>query len=320
MQRFLQLLYKRPPIFPAPGGWIVDNESLHRGSCILIVDLALRERFVFSFSHFAPSCIPEFPKMPTNDPTSSSQPSLNEGFRLSGGPVAFLSEDQENEPELVELAQLPRVYGEPILFAIARDPRTLFTYWNIDWPGVFAKIEPVDRQVYLRVNKADGAEESESLVEPMLGSYYARVAQPRGTYRVEIGYYQPASEWHSITTSDEVVMPPESVSEKVDVDVATVPFHLSFQRIVDLFRSTNDGAITETISHLQERASHKEEALTAEEHEILRAMDLSLADLAAARRAYLDSGNREVLRKRLESLLGYGSSSPTGGFGGSNRG
>jgi hypothetical protein len=288
------------------------------GLCILIVDLALRERFVFSFSYFAPSCIPEFSKMP-NESTSGPQPSLNEGFRLSGGPVAFLSEDQESESELPELTQLPRVYGEPILFAIARDPRTLFTYWNIDWPGVFERIETVDRQVYLRVKKADGTEESESLVEPMLGSYYARVAQPRGTYRVEIGYYQPANEWHSVTTSDEVVMPPENVSEKVDVDVATVPFHLSFQRIVDLFRSTNDGALTESISDLQERAADQEQSLTAEEREILKAMDLSLADLAAARRAYLDSGNREILRKRLESLLGFGSSSPTGGFGGSSR-
>lgn len=257
--------------------------------------------------------------MPTNDSSSSRQPSLNDGFRLSGGPVAYLSEDQEGESDLAELSQLPRVYGEPILFAIARDPRTLFTYWNVDWPGVFAKTEPVDRQVYLRVKKADGTEESEFLVEPMLGSYYARVTQPRGTYRVEIGYYQPANEWHSITTSDEVIMPPESVSEKVDVDVATVPFHISFQRIVDLFRSSNDGALTESISELQERAAHKEESLSAEEREILRAMNLSLADLAAARRAYLDSGNRETLRKRLEALLGFGSSSPSGGFGGSSR-
>ena len=257
--------------------------------------------------------------MATNDSSSTRQPSLNDGFHLSGGPVAFLSGEQDGVSDLVELAQLPRVYGEPILFAIARDPRTLFTYWNIDWPGVFAKIEPVDRQVYLRVKKADGTEESESIVEPMLGSYYARVAQPRATYRVEIGYYQPANDWHSITTSDEVVMPPEAVSEKVDVDVATVPFHLSFQRIVDLFRSSNDGALTESISHLQERAADQKQALTAEEQEILRAMNLSLADLAAARRAYLDSGNRETLRKRLEALLGFGSSSPSGGFGGSSR-
>jgi hypothetical protein len=258
--------------------------------------------------------------MPSHNPaTSTKQPSINDGFRLSGGPIAYLSEDQEGGSDFAELSHLPRVYGEPILFAIARDPRTLFTYWNIDWPSVFAKGEPVDRQVYLRVKKGDGAEESESPIEPMLGSYYALVAQPRGAYRVELGYYQPMDRWRSIATSDEVIMPPESASEKLEIDVATVPFHLSFQRIVDIFCTSNGGTLTESISHLQERASDEQESLTVEEKEILRAMDLSLPDLAAARRAYLDSDNRETVRKRLEAILGFGSSSPAGGFGGSSR-
>src|ERR1700682_2541914 len=165
--------------------------------------------------------------MPPEDPTrATDQPSLNEGSRLSGGPVAYLSEDQEGGADFAELSQLPRVYGEPILFAIPRDPRTLFIYWNVDWASEFAKSEPFDRQVYLRVKKTDGTEESESVIEPMLGSYYALVTQPRGTYRVEIGYYQPANKWRSIATSDEVVMPPETLSEKVDVDVVTVSYHL----------------------------------------------------------------------------------------------
>lgn len=259
--------------------------------------------------------------MSTNDSTSTSrQPSITDGFRLSGGPVAYLSEDQESGTDFAELSHLPRVYGEPILFAIARDPRTLFTYWNIDWPSVFAKGEPVDRQVYLRVKKEDGAEESESPVEPMLGSYYAVVGQARGAYRVELGYYQPMDMWRSIAISDEVIMPASGASEKVDIDVATVPFHLSFQRIVDMFRSSssNGGTLTESISQLQERATDEQESLTDEEREIFHAMNLSLPDLVAARRNYLDSDQREIVRKRLEAILGFGASSPAGGFGGSS--
>jgi hypothetical protein len=105
----------------------------------------------------------------------------------------------------------------------------------------------------------------------------------------------------------------------VEVDVATVPFHLSFQLIVDMFRTSSGGTLTESISQLQERASDEQESLTAEEREILCAMNLSLSDLAVARRAYLDSDNRETVRKRLEAILGFGSSSPAGGFGGSSR-
>lgn len=258
--------------------------------------------------------------MPSNDPTpDAEQAFLNDGFRLSGGPVAYLSENQEGASDFVELSQLPRVFGEPILFAIPRDPRTLFTYWNIDWASEFSKSEPFDRQVYLRVKRPDGTEESESVIEPMLGSYYALVTQPRGTYRVEIGYYRPAHEWRSIAISEEVVMPPESLSEKVDVDVVTVPYHLSFQRIVDLFQTSSDGSLIDSISDLQERAA-QEQSLSAEEREILRAMNLSMTDVAVARRAYLDSSNRDAFRKRLEAVLGFGSTSPTGGFGGSSRG
>jgi hypothetical protein len=258
--------------------------------------------------------------MASNDSLQTgSKASLNDGFRLSGGPVAYLSEDQEGGNDFAELSQLPRVYGEPILFAIPRDPRTLFTYWNVDWAALFKKTEPFDRQVYLRIKKSNGAEESESLIEPMLGSYYALVAQPRGVYRVELGYYQPANEWHSIATSDQVEMPPESVSAKVAVDVVTVPFHLSFQRIVDIFRGSNGDALVDSLSQLQERTAGDEKSLTPAEREILRAMDLSMGDVAAARRAYLDSDNRDAVRKRLEALLGFGASSPMNAFGGSSR-
>jgi hypothetical protein len=246
------------------------------------------------------------------------RPPVTNGFRLSGGPVAYLSEDQDSGSDLVELSQLPRVYGEPILFAIARDPRTLFVYWNIDWAAVFKAGEPLDRQIFLRVKKAGGAEESESVIEPLLGSYYAPVSQPRGTYRVEIGFYpQAGGAWRSIATSDEVAMPPENASEKVDVDVATIPFHVSFQRIVDLFENSKGTVLSESISDLQERAAH-EESVTPEEKEILRAMNLSLPELDAARRDYLETHNRDGLQKKLEAILGFGGSSPSRAFGGSS--
>jgi hypothetical protein len=112
-------------------------------------------------------------------------------------------------------------------------------------------------------------------------------------------------------------MPPESASEKVEVDVATIPFHVSFQRIVDLFENSKGGTLTESISDLQERAAH-EESVTPEEKEILRAMNLSLSELNAARRDYLDTHNRDSLQKKLEAILGFGGSSPSRAFGGSS--
>ena len=241
------------------------------------------------------------------------------GFRISEGPVVRLAQGKRTF-DIDGVVELPRVYGPPILFAIARDPRTIFTYWNIDWPALFEKTAPVDRQVHLRVYRDDGAEETTAAAEPMSGNCYLNVTQPRGAYRVEIGFYRPEAVWNSVATSDQVTMPPENVVENLDVDLATLPFHLSFQRLIDLFRASNSNALTEIVSRLQKRAVNDEDRqlLSSEEWEILRAMNLSLTDVAAARRAFMERANDAALRKRAEAILGFGSSSPSRGFGGSS--
>ncbi|HZJ37773.1 MAG TPA: hypothetical protein VFD18_01270, partial [Chthoniobacterales bacterium] len=48
-----------------------------------------------------------------------------------------LQEKSRSLPDYENLGELPRFYGEPILFGIARDPHTLFVYWEIDWKNRF---------------------------------------------------------------------------------------------------------------------------------------------------------------------------------------
>ncbi len=250
----------------------------------------------------------------TNAAASKSETAS--GFRISEGPVVHLARVKQSF-DLEDAVGLPHVYGEPILFAIARDPRTIFTYWNIDWPSIFESTSPIDRQVHLRVYKNDGAQETSAAAEPLAGSCCLSVSEPRGVYRVEIGYYQPKDVWNAVATSDAVTMPPDSVSESVDVDLATIPFHLSFQRLIDLFRASNGDALTEIISRLQRRAltDADRELLSHEEWEILHAMNVSLDDIDAARRAFMDRADSAKLRKRTETILGFGSTSPSRGFG-----
>jgi len=250
-------------------------------------------------------------KNPKKQPTRKSE--IAEGFRISNGPIIGSAADIERES-----SELPRVQGAPTLFAIARDPNTIFTYWSVDWATIFAKTMPVDRQVHLRVYRADGVEEKSAAVEPMAGNCYIAVSRPSDSYHVEIGYYQPADVWHLVAVSDEVAMPPDKVVEVADVDLVTIPFHLSFQRLLDFFRVSNGDALVEVISRFQKRALTDEarELLTPEEREILHAMNLSLLEIAAARRAFLDRADDQMLRKRTEAILGFGSTSPLRGFGG----
>jgi Domain of unknown function (DUF4912) len=253
---------------------------------------------------------------------SGSRKPTRSGFRIS---VGAMPPSQGTTAGTADVGLLPSSYGAPILFAIPRDPRTVFVYWNIDWSDAFARNAPADRQVYLRLKRPDGSDEIEEPVEPMLGSHFLLVTEPKAGYQVELGFYQPPDVWNSIAISDPVTMPPDTSSENADVDIATVPFHLSFQRMVDLFRAQNGNAIASVLSRLQERAeeldSDSSAALSNEEREILRAMDLSLADLAEARRDFADFPVDDFLRKRAEAVLGFGAgTSPAGGPGGSSPG
>ena len=252
--------------------------------------------------------------MPGEKDNAVTAPSNHPGeYRISNGPVVRFARSDPKFPSDLPEVELPRVYGAPLLFAIARDPRTLFVYWNIDWSSIFENTAPVDRQVHLRVRRSDGSEESPVAVEPMAGNSYLTISEPREGYRIEIGYYHPAAVWNSVATSDEVKMPAELVAEKTDVDLATIPFHLSFQRLIDAFPSSNGGGITEIVSRLQKRAvtDEERELLTPEEWEILRAMNLSVDEIGAARRAFFRS---KALRKQAESLLGVSGSSPSRAF------
>jgi len=236
------------------------------------------------------------------------------GFQISGKPIVRLVADDRLE-NVVDSAGLPRVYGPPIVFAIARDSRTVFVSWNIDWLSVFEKAMPVDRQVHLRVYRADGLEEKSAAVEPMAGIHYVTTSEPHGFYHVEIGYYQPADIWHSVAMSNEVVMPPDGIAETTEVDLATIPFHVSFQQLLNMFGPATETELAAVISQFEKRAlSSEEKTLSGGDEKILRKLHGSVSVMAAAWRAF-NAINDEKLASRTRALLGFGSCTPFRGFG-----
>jgi len=235
-------------------------------------------------------------------------------FVLSSQPI--VTEEQESEstsgPAYENLGELPRSYGGAFLFAIARDPKTLFVYWDIDWAAVFGDEPPTDRKVHLRVLWHEGIEESTAAVEPLAGNHLLSVAHSRSSYRIEIGYYAPDKVWNSVAISAAVITPPDDVAEDGPVDVATIPFHLSFQRIVDTFRGSKyDGdALAEILGRLQHHADTSDATLPESERELLRALESGLPDSGAAERVQLrNAPDSFASRERIESILGFGATS-----------
>lgn len=235
-------------------------------------------------------------------------------FHISRKPVVPLAEDEESY-DLSNGSELPRFDGPPRLLALARDPWTIFAYWNVDWPSIFKNAPPVDRQVHLRVHCADGLEEKEAAVEPMAGMHYVTLSQRHRGCRIEIGYYQPADVWHSVAISNEIMIPPAEISEAERVDLATIPFHLRFQQLVDLFGAADNDALATVISRFQTRAlsSGRRAQLSSEERKILRRAGVALSELADARRAF-NQIDRKKLKRRAEAILGFGATSPSRGF------
>jgi len=240
--------------------------------------------------------------MATNDSLS--------GYKISEGPVT--SSSLPRQGLLNELTELPAHYGKPLLVAIARDPQTLFVCWSVDWPAAFAQGLPTDRCAHVRIRQSRN--EKTVAVEPMSGSCAVKELEPGGTYSVELGYYAPPETWNCVVIGNEVMMPFASDSVGEMVDVASVPFHLTFQRMLEALGRTNGDDLADTLAKLQERASRSE--LSRDESEVLRALNLSpegLQKTAAARESLAKS---DPIGERGENL--FGNSSPTEGFGGSS--
>src|SRR5215468_1086127 len=234
------------------------------------------------------------------------------GFKISRAPLARLTAT-EPPPDVADPICLPPVRGRPMLFAIARDARTIFASWNIDWRTVFQKVVPADQQVHLRLI-AGGDVEQKVAVEPMNAVHYITTSRRHDSYRVEIGYFQPADTWHSVAMSDEIQMPPRGCAEIADVDLATIPFHLSFQQLANLFGAPNDIPLAKVVSKFQNFVlnNHSPNEWSSAET-LVRKLELSLADIAVTQRDF-EKSDTERLARRIAALLRFGATSPARGF------
>ena len=124
-----------------------------------------------------------------------------------------------------DLGQLPRTYGLDSIFLVAQEPHWLFTYWDIDisrHPG---------GPCFLRVEH-NGVVEQEIEVPFETRNWYIPAKNAGAKYFVEIGFYRSKS-WNLIARSGDVVTPRDRVSEVAGFDYATIPLHVSFQRLVE---------------------------------------------------------------------------------------
>ena len=171
---------------------------------------------------------------------------------------------------LNDLGSLPRSYGEEVMFLVAQDPHWLFTYWDIDisrHPG---------GPCILRVEEASGVLEQEIEVSFETRNWYIPVKNAGGSYAVEIGFHRHGK-WNPISRSPIATTPRDKFSESAAFDFATVPMHISFQRLVDNLSHSfvSSEELLPALIKLQQTLPHNLSSgfpLEARDREILQAL------------------------------------------------
>jgi hypothetical protein len=225
------------------------------------------------------------------------------GFQIRQGPMAHLAA-YPSPADAHDRIDPTLMCRQPFLFATARDPRTIFVSWNIDWRSTFEKAMPADRHVHLRVIAGKDVIETRVAVEPMSAMHYVTISGLHNSCRVEIGYFQPFDTWHSVAISREVQMPSQGSVGFADVDLATIPFHLSFQELANFFGVANDTSVARVVSEFQKRvlSSDKPNEATPSDTRILRSLNLSLSEMAAAERHFKKT-DTEKLARRARAMI-----------------
>ena len=188
------------------------------------------------------------------DPSTAPAPKKNGAFQISAEPVdesapvieahkfeigstTAAVEEVKGAPAYENLGELPASYFQDTLFLVARDPRWLFSYWDFDWvkyaPGTF---RGGVKQFFLKITTTAGADAGLVEINPEARNWYVPVSSADTAYSAEIGYFDKAGTWQRIVQSGVAVTPAESVASEATVDFATVPAHLTFERLLELVK------------------------------------------------------------------------------------
>jgi hypothetical protein len=98
--------------------------------------------------------------------------------------------------------------------------------------------------------------------------------------------FQSFDTWHSVATGDEIEIPPLGSVEVAEVDLGTIPFHLSFQQLAHRLGAAINTPVARVVSEFENRVlgTHSPNKTTRSDMQILRHLNLSLREIATAER------------------------------------
>ena len=161
-------------------------------------------------------------------------------------------------------------YGEARLWIVARDPRSLFSYWEFrpsEHPEA-VNAEGIARFL-LRIFRADGSEEAIVEIQPEAGNWFVPVSRSDCVYFAELGFFSNGV-WCFMARSSVARTPPDAISDEGPESFATIPARVSFQRMRELLAlsAVPGEGIARTAARIQSAAQAQGE-WTKEQQQLL---------------------------------------------------
>jgi hypothetical protein len=136
-------------------------------------------------------------------------------------------------------AELPEAYGTKRLLLTARDPHWLYTRWDLtrEQQRQYNSLS-ADRHLVVRVylGSIKGEPFTQVHVHPESNHWFIHVGQAGAKYLAQLGYYGAGGKWVAISTSEATLTPPDTMSDDVSAQFATIPIEIPFAELMALAR------------------------------------------------------------------------------------
>lgn len=152
----------------------------------------------------------------------------------------FLGADEPNSG----LGELPESYGTGRLFLAARDPHWLYAAWDLtrDQQRSYNALSK-DKHLVVRVflNRVSGKAFGETHVHPESRHWFIHVGKAGSRFVAELGYYDKAGKWVSVSQSKPTLTPPDSLSDDTSVRFTDLPVEVPFQDLIETVKQELKG-------------------------------------------------------------------------------
>lgn len=179
--------------------------------------------------------------------------------------------------DIDNLGELPRSYGDERIFVIAQEPHRLFCYWD------YRLTDGIGSTVFLRHSREGQDPEGEVALPRETNNWYLSVREADADYAVELGCYENGA-WRRLTRSAAVLTPSDKLAGPGHPVFANVPFHASFQKLVEKLRGRmrRGESLAAALARLQKTGAAPVASLSADQRTALSALlDTGLGSLGS---------------------------------------